>query len=63
MSIFLARKAVVSSLAMRFLVLATFVAAFAYVPVWAFDNLVLPQISGLHKTYQAAAQMADYSSL
>jgi hypothetical protein len=63
MSNFLARKAVVLSLAMRFLLLATFVAAFAYVPVWAFDNLVLPQISGLHQTYQAAAQMADYSSL
>ncbi|QQS18535.1 hypothetical protein IPL68_00240 [Candidatus Saccharibacteria bacterium] len=44
---------------MRFLVVTAIVGTFAYLPVWAFDSLVLPQLSGLQQTYQAAADLAD----
>lgn len=43
---------------MKVLVISLFVGAMGYAPVYAFDNLVLPQLNALQQTYQSAGQTA-----
>lgn len=59
MSNFLRTYDVIPSNAMRFILTAVIVGVFAYLPVWAFDSLVLPQLNSLSHLYQSAGDTAD----
>lgn len=44
---------------MRVLILALFVWGLSYLPVYAFEHMVLPQLEGIQAQYAAAEHIAD----